>query len=759
MLFMSDLFALPVTGWVEVAVDAGIDAGGRGLHYAIDDELAGVAIGDAVMVPLGRGNRRVRGWVVDRLDAAPHNAPATLKHVFELVADAPSIPLDLVRLGMWIADYYMAPLGPTLAAMLPPRGTAATGMRPSRWMQLAQSSDTAGRLGKQQQRILAWLTQRGSNAGPVERSAIITALDLPDATAIDRLHSRGLLDEVSAPRLSPDSDSAPKLTRDQHCVVDAVSADLNGGFTAHLLHGVTGAGKTEVYLHLAKAALDHGHAVLVLVPEILLTPQLAARLKQRFPNRRIEVLHSGVSPGRRRAAWKAIRSGDVDIVLGARSAVFAPIAHHRLGLIIVDEEHDASFRQDNTPRYHGRDVAVRRAQMADCCVLLGSATPSMESWWNATVTGRYALHRLPERAPGLSRPKVRLVDRMEERARDKGPMTSLGPTLRAALARTLVEGRQTLLLLNRRGWATYIACQNKGCGWVMRCDHCDASLVFHRKRALDAGGVLHCHHCMSQLRMPEGCPSCNGRLARLGEGSQRLEDEIAHLHPDLQAGRQLVRLDVDSRGGEAQVQQVMDDLHAGTIRVLVGTQMIAKGLDLPGVGLVGVVDADTALHIPDFRAAERTFQLVAQVAGRCGRGGEGGTVIIQTCASDDPAITLAAREDFNTFAANELAHRKAAGLPPAARLARCILEHVDLQTVRTHAQQLEQRLRAVGGHWLVNPAAPCPLARIAGRHRWHVEVLGADAGALHQGLATARTQACFEGLGSVTIDVDPTQVS
>jgi len=752
---MTDLFALPVIGWVEVAIDAGIDARGRGLHYAVDDELADLAVGDAVMVPLGRGNRPIRGWIVDRLDAAPAEAPPTLKHVLERVPDAPSLPAELVQLGCWIADYYIAPLGPTLAAMLPPRGTTATGMRPQRWVQLADTPQATGRLGAQQQRIVSHLEQCDV---PVERAALIATLHLPDGSAIDRLLSRGLLDDVPPPRLAPDATAQPTLTTDQRCVVDAVSADIDRGFATHLLHGVTGSGKTEVYLHLARRVLDNGDAVLVLVPEILLTPQLAARLKQRFPDRRLAVLHSGVTPGRRRAAWKAIAKGEIDIVLGARSAVFAPIAHDRLGLIVVDEEHDASFRQDSTPRYHGRDVAVRRAQMADCCVLLGSATPSMESWWNATVTDRYTLHRLPNRAPGLSRPTVRLVDRMAERAQDTGPSRSLGPTLRTALARTLTEGRQSLLLLNRRGWATHIACRSKGCGWVMRCDHCDASLVLHRKRSLDAGGVLHCHHCMSRLRMPEGCPSCDGRLARLGEGSQRLEDEIATLHPDLQAGRQLVRLDVDSRGGAARVQQIMDDLHAGHIRVLVGTQMIAKGLDLPGVGLVGVIDADTALHMPDFRAAERTFQLVAQVAGRCGRGGQGGTVIIQTCAADDPAISLAATEDFTAFAAEELEQRKAVGLPPAARLARCIVDHVDLHTARDDAQRLEQRLRAVASTIDVHPAAPCPLARLAGRHRWHVEVLATDAGVLHRGLATARAEACFEGFASITIDVDPTQV-
>jgi primosomal protein N' (replication factor Y) len=382
----------------------------------------------------------------------------------------------------------------------------------------------------------------------------------------------------------------------------------------------------------------------------------------------------------------------------------------------------------------------------------------MESWANATVHARHVLHRLPDRAPGLTRPSVRIVDRMAERRNDPGPQRSLGPTLRGALERTLDRGGQALLLLNRRGWATFIACKRRACGWVMRCDHCDTSLVFHRKRSLAAGGTLKCHHCLSQLRMPDACPLCRGPLARLGEGSQRLEDEIAHLHPELEPGRHLVRLDLDTRGSGNRVQAVMDDLRSGTIRVLVGTQMIAKGLDLPGIQLVGVVDADTALHLPDFRAAERTFQLVAQVAGRCGRGAVPGKVIIQTCCPEDPAIELASKEQFERFAEMELLQRTQAGLPPARRMARVILEHQDLQRVREDAHTLKQRLAGVEAQWEISGPAPCPVGRIAGRHRWQLEVFADDAAHLSAGLQQARGQQAFVGLASILVDVDPLQL-
>ena len=756
---MSDLFALETSGWVEVAVDAGLDAGGRGLTYAIDPQLQDLRVGESVLVPLGRRNRPVRGWVVDRFTQPPAAAGVSLKHVLSRVDGAPVMPADLIDLARWIAGYYITSLGPTLAAMLPPRGTATGTPRQRRWIQPVKvPSKQTPRLGASQLRILDYLGSLASDELPVERRSLVQTLNLRDAGGIDRLLQRGLLVEVAAPTPLDDSTQRPTLTPAQRTVVDSIGAKLHDGFSSHLLLGVTGAGKTEVYLRLIEQVVLAGQAAMLLVPEIMLTPQAAQRLDLRFGGKSIAVLHSGISVARRRAAWRDIEAGEVDIVLGARSAVFAPFTNERLGLIVVDEEHDASYRQDTAPRYHGRDVALRRAQMAGCPAVLGSATPCMESWANATAQGRHVLHRLPDRAPGLTRPKVRIVDRIEERRNDPGPQRSLGPTLRAALGRTLDAGGQALLLLNRRGWATFIACRRRACGWVMRCDHCDTSLVFHRKRDLAAGGTLKCHHCLSQVRMPGACPLCRGPLARLGEGSQRLEDEISQLYPSLTLGQQLVRLDVDTRGSGDRVQRVMDDLQKGTIRVLVGTQMIAKGLDLPGIQLVGVVDADTALHLPDFRAAERTFQLVAQVAGRCGRGSTPGLVVIQTCCKDDPAIELASKEQFERFADLELQQRTQAGLPPARRMARLIVEHENLQRVRQDTDILEQRLKSVQARWQVSGGAPCPVARIAARHRWQLEVFAADAASLSAGLQQARGQQAFVGLASILVDVDPLQL-
>ncbi|MCH2138650.1 MAG: primosomal protein N' [Phycisphaerales bacterium] len=751
-----ELFAQEISGWVEVAVDAAFDPGGSGgLHYALDSTLTDLAPGDPVTVPLGKRNRPVRGWVVDRLDSAPPMDATRVKHVLSRIEDAPVLPASLIDLARWIAGYYITPLGTTLASMQPPKTTSTGAPRQHRWIDLATTPpETGGRLGANQAAILEYLRSLPASNRPVERLALVRSLDLNDASGIDRLVTRGLLQEVAAPVPEGVSPIAPSLTDDQRQVIDAIDATA-GGFSVHMLLGVTGSGKTEVYLQLIERTLHRGHAALVLVPEILLTPQTAARLESRFPDRGIGVLHSGVSVARRRNTWRRVREGEIDIVLGARSAVFAPFSDERLGLIVVDESHDSSYKQDTAPRYHGRDVAMRRGQQSNCPVVLGSATPSMESWFNATVTHKYTLHRLNNRAPGLTRPKVRIVDRIEERKADPGPQRSLGPTLRRALTNTLLDGGQALLLLNRRGWATHIACRSRTCGWVMRCDQCDAALVFHRKRDIAAGGTLQCHHCLSQLRMPRTCPACAGGLSRLGEGSQRLEDEIALLHPDLVQGEQLVRLDVDTRGSGERVRSTMNALRSGQIRVLVGTQMIAKGLDLPGVHLVGVVDADTALHQPDFRAAERTFQLVAQVAGRCGRGDTAGTVIIQTCCADDPAIALAAAERYEAFATLELEQRQLSGLPPVRRMARMVVDDPALPKARDAARALAQRLRAVDVQWAVSPPAPCPLARAANRFRWQVDVMADTPAILHQGLVAARASRAFDALGSIMIDVDP----
>jgi primosomal protein N' (replication factor Y) len=441
----------------------------------------------------------------------------------------------------------------------------------------------------------------------------------------------------------------------------------------------------------------------------------------------------------------------------------------RLGLVVVDEEHDSSYKQDQMPRYHGRDVAIRRAQLAGCPVLLGSATPSLESWFNATERKASALHVLRERAPGLRLPKVEVVDFAEERRRFPDQRVHLmGPTLAGAVQATLDSGGQVLILLNRRGYANYIACADARCGWLMRCDRCDAGMICHALPS-PAGGAaaryVRCHHCLSEQRLPRECPQCGRGITVFGLGVQRVEEELSRLHPSLVAGDTMLRIDADSMQDADDFHDALGRFGRGEVRLLVGTQMIAKGLDFPGVRLVGVVNADTALNLPDFRAAERTFQLVSQVSGRCGRGADAGRAIVQTFQPGAPAIRLAAAHDYESFAAEELAMRRKFGLPPWTRMARAVVRDESEERAREDAESVARALaaeadrtnagRAPEEQVRVNGPFPCPIARIADRWRMQVEVTAPTAAALGKFLTSARNGGLLRPGEAVAVDVDP----
>jgi primosomal protein N' (replication factor Y) len=502
-----------------------------------------------------------------------------------------------------------------------------------------------------------------------------------------------------------------------------------------------------VYLRLIERTLAAGKRALVLVPEIGLTPQTGARIVRRLPGRRVAILHSGMTAAERHRAWATVARGEADVVLGARSAVFAPFPDGSLGLVVVD------------------DVAIRRAQIAGCPIVLGSATPSLESWWNATRRGLATLHRMPHRAPGLRLPKVVIVDFNEERHRYRDRRVHLiGPTLRAGLRETLDAGGQAVLLLNRRGYANYIACTDPRCDWILCCDQCDAGMVCHRQRIGHADGSIgshdytRCHHCHAELRLPRDCPACGKRVSVFGLGTQRVEEELQRDFPDLIEGETLARVDADAMRGEGDVREVLDRFGAGRVRVVLGTQMIAKGLDFPNVRLVGVISADTALHLPDFRAAERTYQLVSQVAGRCGRGEHSGTAIIQTFQPQAPSIVAAARHDYEGFATRELADRERFGLPPVRRMARLVLRDAKEPACAEAARRLADELRrrvAEGEPVEIRGPAPCPIARIAGRYRFQIELFAATAGGLTRLLTALRNDGLLPIGEALAVDVDP----
>jgi primosomal protein N' (replication factor Y) len=478
----------------------------------------------------------------------------------------------------------------------------------------------------------------------------------------------------------------------------------------------------------------------------------------------VAVLHSGLTAAQRHQQWALVARGEADIVLGARSAVFAPIEDDRLGLIIVDEEHDGSYKQDQAPRYHGRDVAIRLAQLARVPIVLGSATPSLESWHNATSRRMYELHRLDERVPGMRLPRVVVVDFAEQRklrqkTRPDRRVHLIGPVLEEAIGRTLDAGAQVLLLLNRRGYANYIACPDQMCGWVMTCDHCDVTVVYHKDRRLSTGGYVQCHHCFAEQRLPERCPDCGNRITTFGLGTQRVEEELASMFPQLAHDEAMVRVDSDTMHRATDFHRVLSAFGEGRIRLLVGTQMIAKGLDYPQVRLVGVINADTSINLPDFRATERTFQLVSQVAGRSGRSSapDGlGQVIVQSFNPQTPAIQLAAQHDYDSFAAGEIAERAACGLPPLTRMTRIVVRDEDHVACVTSARLAAERLRALADQSLrIRGPMPCPIARLAGRHRQQIEVLASDAATMQRLLTAARNGGVLRPGAAMVIDVDP----
>jgi len=542
----------------------------------------------------------------------------------------------------------------------------------------------------------------------------------------------------------------PVLTGEQAVAVAEIIGALGAPgavtppFTPFLLHGVTGSGKTEVYLRVIAEALARGRTALVLVPEISLTPQLAARFRARFGDR-VAILHSGLSEQARLGEWSRLRRGEARIAVGARSAVFAPLAE--LGVIVVDEEHDGSFKQDEGVRYHARDVALVRAQRAGAVCVLGSATPSLETAAHAEPPGAYRKLVLTQRPTARPMPAVEIVDLRTYRP-DGDAM--LSAPLRAAIAETLAAGDQTILFLNRRGFATFVLC--KACGHAFRCPHCSVSLTYHRH-----SDRLSCHYCGFQQRVPETCPGCatTGAIERKGLGTEKVADAVAEAFP----GARVARLDRDVASG-AKVEAVLARVARREVDLLVGTQMVTKGHDFPGVTLVGVLCADTGLNLPDFRASERTFQLLAQVAGRAGRGDRPGRVLIQTYRPAAAAVVAAAAHDYERFFAAELAARADLGYPPHGRLIAVRIDGPDPHEVAGTAQRLAQMAEVIarrpelGGAVDVRGPVPAPLERLRGRTRWQVWLRSADRHALRRvarGVLTAEVASSVR----VGLDVDP----
>jgi primosomal protein N' (replication factor Y) len=644
--------------YAQVIVDLPI---AQPLDYAI--ECDGAVAGRICVVPVGR---RERIGIIVATATRSAVAAAKVRPIKRVLGEIDPLSTDWLALTRFAADYYQHAWGEAALPALAPALRAPPGPR------------FASALKRLRSRAV-----------------------LPAGATHERGHARRA---GAATHDAEATDGAPRaatftLNEAQRAAVAAIDAAT--GFRAFLLFGVTGSGKTEVYLEAIahRLAADPRAQALLLVPEINLTPQLQARLRRRFPGETIAALHSGMAAGERTAAWLAAHEGRARIVVGTRLAVFAPLAH--LGIIVIDEEHDASFKAADGVRYSARDLAIKRGQLVDAPVVLGSATPSLETWSHARA-GRYALLELPDRTHGAAAPPtVELIDTRQQR-----PVQGLAPPLRAALAATVARGEQALVFINRRGYAPVVACE--ACGWLSNCPRCAAFAAFHKTDA-----TLRCHHCGWAVAAPRACPTCgNQDLRGVGQGTQRIEEALRAALP----GARIARIDRDSTRRKHAASSALDAVHAGAVDVLVGTQMIAKGHDFRRVTLVGVLNADAQLVSHDFRAPERLFSTLVQVGGRAGRGGQASRVLVQTRFPSHPLFAAFARADFAAFADRQLEERRAAAIPPFVYQA----------LLRAEARRLDDALaflaaaRAAAGDpagvRLYDPV-PMPLARIAGVHR------------------------------------------
>ena len=714
--------------------------------------------GARVIVPVGP--RTLTGVVLG--EAAAADTAYTIKPIKQVVDDHAFVPPDVVKLTEWVSDYYLAGPGATLAAALPPHGLTA---RVDRFKTVRVAALTAAgidaaerlaahsvepaelpRLGRRQVEALQVL--HGAPDGLPTSALAERGITSP---ALARLKALGLV-VIRSDRVDRDpfehavSASKPfeprEPTDDQRrALAQLLPLAERHAFNVALVHGVTGSGKTEVYLRLATAVRQGGRGVLVLVPEIALTPQVAALFRARFGTA-VAIQHSGLSDGERHDQWHRIRRGDVDVVIGTRSAVFAPLASP--GLIIVDEEHDTSYKQDETPRYHGRDVAIMRGKFAAALVVIGSATPTIESYTNA-LDGRYTMVSMEKRV--LDRPLARVsVVSMREEIAEAGEDVVLSRPLAAALGERLDRGEQSLILLNRRGFATAVVCRQ--CTATLECPNCSISLTVHSRR--DGGWIGRCHYCNFSKPVPATCEKCAAPyMERIGFGTERVEAEVRRLFPRAR----IARVDRDTVRRKGSLVEVLAQVADRKVDILIGTQMIAKGHDFPDVTLVGVISADVGLGLADFRASERTFQLLTQVAGRAGRGERPGEAIVQSLLPNHYAITLACTQNYRDFYDTEIKYRRTMRYPPQVSMVNVIVRGKTFGEAMEAARDLADSARGEKGFVILGPA-PAPLTKLRGEHRAQFFLKGTSRKAMREALQLAMSRRANLAK-RVSIDVDP----
>lgn len=708
--------------------------------------------GMRVKVPLGNRRQPIISWCikVETNSRTSHK----LREIAEILDEKPLCDDALVRIVLWMGHYYQAPAGQVFDTLIPSSVRSLAGTREKTYYSPsaeAKNADVVESLPVKQKAVLMSLIRASNPMTAAELMLKAQCSQDPIKRLLQKklleTESRRELQSVTSKRWQLDDGEAERklqLTHDQsnalHQIVESIDANVQKTL---LLHGVTGSGKTEIYIRAIEHVVKFGRGAIVLVPEISLTPQTRGRFERRFKS--VAVLHSQMTPAERHYQWQRIKNGEVQVVVGPRSAVFAPFP--RLGLIILDEEHDASFKQDTQPRYHARKVAHARSKSLGIPLLLGSATPSLESW-QATATGHAELLSLSGRVNTLPMPEVQLVDLRIREERTKG---SISRPLHHAIDETLKEKGQIMLLLNRRGFATSIQCP--ACGHVVSCPDCDLPLTHHRD-----GSKAICHYCDFTIATPPWCPACRFDGIRYGGlGTQKLEVEIQNRFPDAT----IARMDSDTMRRPGSHQKVLSAFRSGEIDILLGTQMIAKGLDFPNVLLVGVINADSALHFPDFRAAERTFQLVTQVAGRTGRGDRPGRVVVQTFTPEHPAIQAASRHDYIKFAKQELINRQRFNYPPFGSVGRIIIRGPDERLTESVAESLVKRLEAARANFdtkvrILGPAPP-PITRLRGKYRFHILLQSVNPSALGETIRRGTDQFRVPDKSDIqfVVDIDP----
>lgn len=754
----------PGTRYVRVIVDRAIH---RELDYSLPESLAArVGVGSRVRVPFR--DKSALATVV----AIPEESDAKgIRPIEAIIGDAPVLSEPLLELARWIGTYYSCPIETVMRSMLPQViRRAEVGWKKQLFVQPAQGIDEVEfeKLRKRAPRQAELLEAISKLEKPVRAAELLRQTALDNQT-LRALAKRGLVElREEAVVRDPHGDeqfiatSNLVLNEEQTRALNEVEQALNAPENARpiLIHGVTGSGKTEIYLQAIRAALDRGRTAIVLVPEISLTPQTVERFKGRFAEAQddVAVLHSHLSEGERHDEWHKIHSGRARIVIGARSAVFAPLKN--IGLIVVDEEHETTYKQEEAPRYHARDVAVVRGKIEKCVVVLGSATPSLESYHNAAV-GKYRLVTLTQRVDQNQMPLMRVVDLRQERRKGK-KAAILSERLSQAIADRLEKREQTILFLNRRGFSTSLLCSS--CGEARNCPNCSVALTFHQ-HFLQGGsprlretmsGRLSCHLCGHTAAVPKKCPDCGqDALIYQGFGTEKVESTVSQIFPKAVVRR----MDADSMTRKEAYRETLRNFRTGKIDILVGTQMIAKGLHFPNVTLVGIINADLALHLPDFRAGERTFQLLTQVAGRAGRGETPGEVFVQTYTPFSPSIQFARHHDFAGYFQQELEFREHCDFPP--------FKHAILITVRSahearaklSAETLKRRLsEALPEEFILGDATPAPLEKLQSQFRFHILIRGEAIMRLSRLVRETVEKLPFPEDVTVTVDVDPYQL-